>query len=126
MAHHPHHDHLVAEVSELFEPLLKNSKKAVYIYLDDEHKICNTKFAKLLGYKSVRAWVNNLYPVSDVLEKDQPKAIKAYIKASEKFVSTKASATWVKKDGKKVKTEVLLVPFSYSGEVFVIHFLTRK
>ena len=78
----------------------------------------------MLGYKSVKEWVTFQYPVSDVLEKDQKKAINAYMKASKKFVSSKVTGTWVKKNGKKIKTEVLMVPFSYGDEVFVLHFIT--
>lgn len=126
MAHNPHHEHLMVEINEMFGPLLKNSNKAIYIYLDDEHKTCNKKFAELLGYKSVNEWVKNLYPVSDVLESDQKKAIKAYLNASEKFISSKVTGTWVTKKGKKLKIEVLIVPFAYSDEVFVIHFLSPK
>ena len=126
MAQNPHHEHLITEVSEMFVPLLSNSKKAIYIYLDDEYKICNKRFSDLLGYKSPKEWVDNQYPVSDVLEKDQERAIKAYMAASKKFTSSKIVATWVKKNGKKIKTEVTLIPFSYSDEVFVIHFISPK
>lgn len=126
MAHNHHHEHLIAEIKELFGSLLSNSKQAIYIYLDDEHKICNSKFAELLGYKSTREWVDNPYPVSDILEKDQDKGIKAYMEASEKFKSSKTEATWVKKNGSKIKTEVLMIPFSYADEIFVIHFISVK
>lgn len=126
MSHNPHHDHLIEEIKDYFNPLLSSSKYAIYIYLDDEHKTCNEKFASMLGYKSVNEWEKFLYPVSDVLEVDQKKAIKAYMKASEKFKSSTVAGTWVTKKGKKIKTEVLMVPFSYADEVFVIHFITPK
>ena len=53
MAHDAHHQHLVKELAEQLEPVLSNSPQAIYLYLDDEHKTCNQKFADLLGYNSI-------------------------------------------------------------------------
>jgi len=124
MAHNPHHEHLIAEVSKMFEPMLSRSPQAIYVYLDDEHKFCNKKFAELIGYKSTKEWQENFYPLSDILEKDQKKVIKAYMNASEKFIATTFAVTLVKKSGKKIQANVIMVPFSYQKEVFVIHYIT--
>ena len=126
MAHDPHHEHLIKEMADMFAPLFKKSPQAIYIYLDDEHKICNDKFVKLIGYKSVQEWVDNQYPVEDVLEKDQEKAIEAYMNASRKLIASTVEGSWVRKDGKKIKTEVTLVPIPYKDEVFVLHLISEK
>jgi len=124
MSHNEHHEHLIAEVSEMLQPMLSKSPQAIYVYLDDEHKFCNEKFAKMLGYKTPQEWVGNLYPVSDVLEKDQKKTITAYMDASRKFKASTLMATLVTKKGKKLKAEVVMAPFTYADEVFVLHFIT--
>lgn len=126
MAHDVHHEHLIKEVADLFEPIFKNSPQAIYIYLDDEHKICNQKFAKMLGYKSVGEWIKNPYPIEDVIEKDQERGIEAYMNASRKLKASSFSGTWITKKGKKIKTDVIMAPFAYKNEVFVIHFITPK
>ena len=126
MTHDPHHQHLIKEVAEIFKPILSKSPQAIYIYLDDEHKICNKKYADMLGYKSVAEWVKNPYPVDDVLEKDQKKGIKAYLDASEKFKLSMAEGALVRKNGKKIKVVMHMVPFTYKGEVFVIHFFSKQ
>lgn len=108
----------------MFGPLLDGSKKAIYIYLDDEHKACNKRFADMLGYKSVDEWVKFEYPVSDVMESEQERIVEAYMDASKKFKSSEVIATWTSKTGKHIKTKVLMIPFSYSNEVFVLHFIT--
>src|SRR3990172_12872091 len=105
MPHNIHHEHLIKELTEMLEPIFKNSPQAIYLYLDDEHKSCNKKFADLLGYKSVNEWVANLYPISDVIKKDQEKGIKAYMEASKKLKASTFSGTWKTKKGKEVKTE---------------------
>ena len=66
MTHNTHHEHLIKELSLMLEPIFTNSPQAVYLYLDDEHKICNKQFADMLGYDSVDEWVANPAPVDDV------------------------------------------------------------
>lgn len=122
----PHHVHLIKELAEQLKPVLSHSPQAIYLYLDDEHKICNKKFADLLGYKSIGEWVDYPYPVSDVSQKDQEKVIKAYMNASKKFKAATLSVTLIKKDGKKIQVTVTMVPLTYRGEVFVLHFLEKK
>lgn len=122
----PHHEHLIKEIEELFEPILTKSPQAIYIYLDDTHKTCNAKFAKMLGYKSIQAWVDYQHPIEDVAKEDQQKGITAYMDVSRKFKTSTLDVTWVSKSGKKIKTETTMVPFAYENEVFVIHFISEK
>lgn len=125
MAHDAHHEHLIKEVEAQFKPILSRSPQAIYIYLDDTHKTCNKKFADMLGYKSPKEWIANQYPVSDVHKKDQKKVISAYMEASRKFKAATLSATLVKRNGKKLNAEVIMVPLSYNNEVFVLHFISK-
>lgn len=126
MAHHPHHEHLIKEMAEMYAPVFKHSPQAVYVYLDDEHKICNEKLAKLLGYKSPQEWVDNQYPLDDVAEADKAKVVAAYMDASRKLKASRLTGTFIRQDGKKIKAEVIMAPVSYSGEVFVVHFISLK
>jgi hypothetical protein len=125
MSHDEHHEHLIKELADELEPVFSNSPQAIYLYLDDTHKICNQKLVDMLGYGSVDEWVSNEAPVSDVSEEDQEEVINAYGEASEHFKASELSAAFVKKDGTKIKTKVIMAPLSYKGEVFVIHFITE-
>jgi hypothetical protein len=124
MAHDEHHEHLVKELAEQLEPVFSNSPQAIYLYLDDVHKICNQKFADMLGYNSIDEWVSNENPVGDVAEEDQPKIIEAYGQASRHFEASATLADIVKKDGTRIKTKVIMVPVTYKGEVFALHFIS--
>lgn len=126
MSHDEHHEHLMKEITEQLSPVLEKSPQAIYLYLDDTHKICNQKFATMLGYSSIQEWVDNEFPVEDVKEEDREMGIKAYMAASEEFKASTFSGTWVKKDGSEIKTEVIMVPLTYNEEVFVLHFITEK
>ena len=126
MAHDEHHEHLVKEMAEQFEPVFSKSPQGVYIYLDDEHKICNKKFAEMLGYGSGAQWVANEYPVGDVSEEDQEKTINAYGEASRNLKASKVFVSIVRKDSKKIKVNIIMAPITYKGEVFVIHFVSSS
>ncbi len=126
MAHDEHHEHLIKEVSELYEPILSSSTQAIYIYLDDEHKICNQNLADLLGYGSIREWVANKTPVDDIIEADQNTLIEAYGKAVESLEGSFISVTAVTKSGSEVDLDIVMVPFTYKNEVFAIHFITES
>src|SRR5271157_2519674 len=82
-----HHKDLIKGISEQMKPVLEKSGQALYIYLDDNHKVCNKKFADMLGYKSPKEWAKIEAPLSDIIEEDQDKVIKAYINASEKIIA---------------------------------------
>ena len=126
MTEQEHHAELIKGIAEQMKILLKESERAIYIYLDDSHKVCNKKFADLLGYKSQRVWADAEAPFSDVLEKDQKKVIDAYMNASEKGI---ASSIDVKM--KNIKTEEILkinmivAPTIYQGHIFTVHFLSK-
>jgi len=126
MAHDEHHEHLIKEVAEIYEPILSNSSQAIYIYLDDTHKICNQKFADLLEYGSIEDWVANESPVSDFSESDQNTVIEAYGKAVEEMEASFVTATAVTKGGSEIDVEIIMAPFTYKDEKFVVHFILEK
>ena len=121
-----HHEALVKGITEQMKPVLEKSEQAIYIYLDDNHKVCNKKFADLLGYKSPKEWADVEAPLSDVVEEDQQSVINAYMNASEKMV---ASAIEVRaknvKTGKIVKTRMIIAPVGHAGHVFTAHFFSK-
>ena len=123
-----HHEELVKGIAAQLKPVLDKSGQAIYIYLDDTHKVCNKKFADLLGYKSAREWADTEAPLSDVVEDDQPSVISAYEDATEKMVASCLDVR-VKNinTGKTIKTSMIIVPITYTGtHLFTVHFLSRK
>jgi hypothetical protein len=119
-----HHEQLVKGIFQEQKLILGKSPQAIYLYFDDDHKVCNKKFADLLGYKSPGEWAKMDAPLADVVEKDQPKVIDAYKKASEELTASKLEISFKNvKTGKILKTGLVMVPIMYSGHVFVMHFL---
>ncbi len=126
MDEHQHHEQLVKGITEQMKPVLEKSGQAIYLYLDDNHKVCNKKFADLMGYKSPKEWADTEAPLADVVEEDQQSVIDAYMNASEKMV---ASAIEVRmkniKTGKIVKTRMIIAPVGHAGHVFTAHFFSK-
>jgi hypothetical protein len=126
MTNEVHHADLVKGIAEHMKTVLEKSSQAIYLYLDDNHKICNKKFADMLGYKSVKEWGEVEAPLADVLEADQPSVVDAYTNASEKMSASVVDVR-VKniKSAAIVKTRMIIVPIGYAGHVFTAHFCTK-
>jgi hypothetical protein len=121
-----HHEEVVKGIAEQLKPVLEKSPQGIYIYLDDAHKICNKRFADMLGYGSVSEWVEMEAPLSDVLEEDQGNVVAAYENASEKMIASELGVRIKNvKNGKIIKTRVILAPIAFSGHIFVMHFISQ-
>jgi len=121
-----HHEELVKGIAEQMKPVMAKSEQAIYLYLDDNHKVCNKKFADLIGYKSPKEWAEAEAPLSDVLEEDQQSVIDAYMNASEKMAAGCLEVR-VKniKTGKIVKTRMIVAPVGHAGHVFTAHYFNK-
>jgi len=120
-----HHEELIEGISKQMKSILDSSQQAIYIYLDDIHKVCNEKFASLLGYRSPEEWAN----MEDSFEAfvdpgSQETLVKAYRQAMEKLIPSTIKVTWKKKSGGAVATTVVLVPIAYDDHLFALHFIS--
>jgi PAS domain-containing protein len=119
------HEELIAGISKQMKSILDSSQQAVYIYLDDIHKVCNGKFASLLGYRSPEEWAKDENLLEATVERSsQETLVKAYNQAMEKFIPSNIKVTWKKKSGGTVMTSVVLVPIAYDNHIFALHFVS--
>lgn len=126
MDEHGDHNALMQAVAAEYQEILDTSEQGVYIYFDDETKVCNEKFATLLGYSSPEEWaeVHESFPDVFVAENSQEQLVNAFQDAMEKGVASKNSITWKKKDGGTAESSVILVPISFEGHTFAFHFIS--
>jgi hypothetical protein len=118
-----HHVELIKGISEQMKLILAKSPQAIYIYLDDNHKVCNKRFAELLGYKSPKEWADAEAPLADVVEEDQQSVIDAYMNASKKMVASGIEVRLKNiQTGKIVKTRMIVTPSGHAGHIFTVHF----
>lgn len=126
MDEHQHHEDLVKGISQSLKPIMEKSAQAIFVYLDDNHKACNKKYADLLGYKSAKEWADTDAPLADIVEADQPAVITAYENATEKMsASTVEVRVKNVKTGKIIKTRMVQVPIAYNGHLFSLNFFSK-
>ncbi len=120
-----HHEELVKGLYEQMKTVVDASEQPIFIYLDDNHKVCNNKFSTMLGFKSPQEWAaieGFLDPY--VAEKSRETLMTAYWDAMKKMIASTTQITWTKKGGGTIDSTVILVPISYQGHLFSVHFVT--
>ena len=122
-----HHEELVNGFYTQLRQLFDSSEQSIYLYLDDNHKICNKKFAILLGYASTEEWAK----VGNMLEKNVDKSsqqvvVAAYQNAMDKLVGSNSEIKMKTNSGHIVNVSVIMVPLAYQGHLFALHFISEK
>lgn len=127
MNENQHHEQLIVGVTEQYWDILNNSKQAVYIYFDDNHKVCNEKLSTLLGYSSPEQWAQASGPFPQVfVDKDsQERLASAYANAMENAVGSVINVVWRKKNNQIINSRVILVPISFQNHLFALHFVEQ-
>jgi hypothetical protein len=120
-----HHEELVKGLYEQMKPILDGSEQPIFIYLDDTHKACNSKFASMLGFKSPQEWAEKSgFLDLFVEEKSRETLAAAYWASVQKMAASTIQLTWLKKDGKTLDSTMVLVPMFFQGHMFSVHFVT--
>ena len=125
MQEHQHHDQLVGGLSRQLKTVFEESEQGIYLYLDDNHKVCNKRFASLLGYDSPQEWAKVTESVLDtfVAEKSQETLASAFQNAMERAVASVNPIVWKKRNGGEVQTTVIVVPVIYEEHPMALHFV---
>ena len=115
----------MTRATDLCKALFNESSQSMYLYMDDHHKACNGRFAKLLGYASPEAWaaVQTSFPQAFVAPASQESLVDTYQAAINNGTAGKVPVTWKRKDGKTVTTNVILVPIDVEGQRIALHFI---
>ncbi len=118
------HDEAIRGAAEQMREILDGSEQAIYIYLDDTHKVCNEAFASLLGYGSPEEWGRIEDPLAaGVAEKSQRAMLGALQKVKDRKAGSAFRATLKRRNGKAVETDLIMVPMAYEGHIMAVHFI---
>ena len=128
MAEHRHHTELIAGLSGRLAGVLEGSEQGVYIYLDDVHKACNERFARLLGYATPEAWAAEPGPFLEAFvdRASHETLARAYADAMDHIVASTIAVTWTLSNGQPLATDVVLVPITHDGHLFALHFVSPR
>ena len=120
-----HHEELVKGLYEQMKPIMEGSEQPIFIYLDDNHKACNKKLASMLGFKSPKEWAEKQgFLEVYVEEKSRETLSTAYWNSVNKMIASTIQLTWIKTDGTKMNSTMILVPMFFQGHMFSVHFVT--
>jgi PAS domain S-box-containing protein len=122
----PEHEHekILKELLEQFQPLFQKCPDGIYLYIDEVHKICSERFAKMFGltvkdWEKMEGFVNK-----HVVEADQETIINNYHEHIHKLLTpVNFRMKAIRKDGSTFNAEVDMFPFPWHGEMIAFHFV---
>ena len=126
MAEHEH-EQIMKELSEQFQPLFQKSPDGIYLYLDEVHKTCSERLAKMFGlgvqeWEAMHGFVNK-----HVAEEDQERFISNYYEhVHHNLTPIRFRFAGVRKDGSTFKGETDLIPLAWAGEMLAFHFVREE
>ena len=119
------HEVATKELAEHLQPLFDASPDGMYVWLDEEHWICNGRLAELFGYDSPDE-LNDApgFLQRMVHEDDQEHFSWNYWNRvrAQAFPATFRFRA-VRKDGSAFQAETDMVPLTYGGHTFAYHFV---
>ena len=127
MSEQSHHEDLVNKFHVQLKQIFDDSPQAIYLYLDDNHKVCNKKFASLLGYGSPEEWAKIENPLEEnVAKESQDAVVSAYFDASERMIASQMDVKMKTTSGSVLEASVIVVPVAYQNHVFALYFISKK
>ena len=127
MSEQSHHEDLVNRFHGQLKQIFDDSPQAIYLYLDDNHKVCNKKFASLLGYGSPDDWAKIENPLEEnVAKESQDAVVSAYFDASEKMIASQMDVKMKTTSGSVLEASVIVVPVAYQNHMFALYFISKK
>ena len=118
------HSEILKEIEEQLKTLFENSPDGIYLWLDDEHMICNEKLAKIFGY-----FVKELCMETPFLEKLVAEdyrelfSLNYHLHVAQLSSPVSFKFKGIKKDGKEFSAETDMIPFCWKSHVIAFHFV---
>ncbi len=121
------HDVATKELAEHLAPIFEASPDAVYVWLDEEHWVCNERFAQLFGYDSPGELNDTPRLLQRIVaEDDQSMFSWAYWNRVQALAfPVTFRFTGVRKDGTTCPVETDMIPLAYGGHTFAYHFVRK-
>lgn len=118
------HEKVLNELLEQFTPVFLHSPDGVYLYLDDNHKICNKRMADMFGM-TVEEWSKlPNFLEGFVAPQDREMVASNYQKhvgALTRPVTFRFNA--IRKNGETFTAETEMIPISWNGHPIAYHFV---
>ena len=128
LEHDRQHEEWLAAIAIQLAPIFDNSQEGVYIYLDDQHKICNERLAKMWGYASPAEWAATPDFLESFVATDggREQVSRNYHQHVHRELTAFRQQFAVRtKTGTEIACEVDTVPYSFDGQLFAYAFVRQ-
>ena len=119
-------DEIMRELSEQFRPVFESSPDGVYLWLDEEHKVCNERLADLLGF-TLEEW-RKAQPFLESFVAEEDRALYSW-NYHNRVAALAFPVTFrfrgLRKDGSTFAAETDMIPISHRGYAVAYHFVRR-
>jgi PAS domain S-box-containing protein len=117
-------EQILSEMAAHFQPLFDRSPLGVYLYVDDHHKICNERLARLHGM-TIQEWQSTPTFLNDfIVEEDRAMYARNY---RDHVAGLKHPVTFrfrgLRKDGSTFAAETDMIPLCWHGHPVAYHFV---
>jgi PAS domain S-box-containing protein len=119
------HEVATKELAEHLQPLFDASPDGVYVWLDEEHWICNRRLAELFGYDSPDELNDTPNFLQRMVHGDDQQHFSWNYWNRVQALAFPATFRFhgTRKDGSVFQAETDMIPFTYGGHTFAYHFV---
>jgi PAS domain S-box-containing protein len=119
------HEVATKELAEQLRPIFDTSPDGVYVWLDEEHWICNQRFAELLGYGSPDELNDTPHLLQRWVHEDDQNVFSwnYWNRVQTLSFPTTLRFRGKRRDGSEVLVETEMIPLTYGGHTFAYHFV---
>jgi PAS domain S-box-containing protein len=119
------HEVATKELAEHLRPLFDASPDGVYVWLDEEHWICNQRFAEIFGYDSPDELNDTPYLLQRLVHEDDQELFSwsYWNRVQSLSFPTTLRFRGKRKTGSLVQAETEMIPLTFGGHTFAFHFV---
>jgi PAS domain S-box-containing protein len=117
---------LIQSLADQYRPVFENSPDGVYLWLDETHKVCNARLARMFGC-TIDEW-SATEPFLETFVAAEDRAL--YSRNYHRCVAELAHPvtfrfTGQRKDGSTFPAETDMIPISWHGHAVAYHFVRQ-
>lgn len=120
------HEDVIRGLAEQFRPIMEQTPDGVYLWLDEAHKVCNARLAKLFGY-TVEEW-SATQPFLENFVAEEDRALYSW-NYHNRVAALAFPVTFrfrgLRKDGSSFSAETDMIPITYRGHAVAYHFVRQ-
>jgi PAS domain S-box-containing protein len=118
------HEQVLNELLKQFAPIFSNSPAGVYLYLDDNHKVCNGKMAEMFG-TTVEEWNRTPDFLQDFVAPEDRELFASNYRRHVVLLTGPVTFRFnaVRKSGETFTAETVMIPVAWNGCPIAYHFV---